>query len=51
MLQPRKKPKKAQAVGYDNETVSLYKAVNATDFIRSTDYLELLSSVYKVSLP
>ncbi|OZC05713.1 ribosomal RNA large subunit methyltransferase J [Onchocerca flexuosa] len=49
LLQPRMKVKKAPAVGYENESVSLHKIINATDFIESSNYLELLASAYKVS--
>lgn len=49
MLQPRLKSKKVPATGYENESVSLHKTINATDFIQSSDYLELLASAYKVS--
>ncbi|VDK78531.1 unnamed protein product [Litomosoides sigmodontis] len=50
MLQQRAKQKKVQAAGYENESLSLYKAINATDFIQSSNYLELLASAYKIDL-
>ncbi|CAG9531772.1 unnamed protein product [Cercopithifilaria johnstoni] len=50
MLQPRMKLKKVSADGYENESVLLHKAINATDFIQSSDYLELLASAYKIVL-
>ncbi|KAK6101976.1 FtsJ-like methyltransferase family protein [Brugia pahangi] len=50
MLQPRAKLKKVPATGYENESVSLHKTINATDFIHSNNYLELLASAYKIVL-
>uniref|UniRef100_A0A1I7VID2 Putative rRNA methyltransferase n=1 Tax=Loa loa TaxID=7209 RepID=A0A1I7VID2_LOALO len=50
MLQSRIKLKKVPAVGYENESISLHKIINATDFIQSSDYLELLASAYKIAL-
>lgn len=49
-LQSQKKAKKQQAVGYVSDTILLHKTVNATDFIRSTDYLNLLGSANKIVL-
>uniref|UniRef100_A0A8R1TYH3 Putative rRNA methyltransferase n=1 Tax=Onchocerca volvulus TaxID=6282 RepID=A0A8R1TYH3_ONCVO len=50
LLQPRMKLKKVPAVGYENESVSFHKIINATDFIQSSNYLELLASAYKIAL-
>ncbi|VDN07605.1 unnamed protein product [Thelazia callipaeda] len=50
LLQPLKKLKKVKAIGYENGSVSLHKTINATDFIQSTSYLELLASAYKIVL-
>uniref|UniRef100_A0A915Q1P8 Putative rRNA methyltransferase n=1 Tax=Setaria digitata TaxID=48799 RepID=A0A915Q1P8_9BILA len=50
LLQPRMKLKKAPAVGYESESISLHKVVNATDFIQGSNYLELLASAYKIAL-
>uniref|UniRef100_A0A183ENE1 FtsJ domain-containing protein n=1 Tax=Gongylonema pulchrum TaxID=637853 RepID=A0A183ENE1_9BILA len=50
ILQTRKKTKKVQAAGYDSETVLLYKTISATDFIRSSNYFDLLASANKIVL-
>ncbi|VBB30110.1 unnamed protein product [Acanthocheilonema viteae] len=50
LLQQRTKLKKVPATGYENESLSLHKTINATDFIQSSDYLELLASAYKIAL-
>ncbi|KAM3723012.1 pre-rRNA 2'-O-ribose RNA methyltransferase FTSJ3 [Dirofilaria immitis] len=50
LLQSRMKLKKVPAIGYENESISLHKIINATDFIQSSDYLELLASAYKIAL-
>lgn len=44
------KRKKIPVAGYENESISVHKTINATDFIQSSDYLGLLASAYKVSL-
>ncbi|VDM41259.1 unnamed protein product [Toxocara canis] len=50
MLQPRKKEKKAKAEGYENAELTLFKALPASEFIHSRDYLDLLSKASKIVL-
>ncbi|KJH41720.1 ribosomal RNA large subunit methyltransferase J [Dictyocaulus viviparus] len=45
-----KKEKKAKAEGYEDETMSMYKKIDATTFIKSSDYLELLQRYNEITL-
>lgn len=48
MLHTRRKEKKVKAEGYEGTELALYKAIPASQFIHSRDYLDLLSKTNKV---
>ncbi|VDD86332.1 unnamed protein product [Enterobius vermicularis] len=50
LLHPRKHERKPKAEGYEENTLSVYKVVTASEFINSGKHLEILSTANKIIL-
>uniref|UniRef100_A0A0N5AXR9 Putative rRNA methyltransferase n=1 Tax=Syphacia muris TaxID=451379 RepID=A0A0N5AXR9_9BILA len=50
MLYTQKSKRKAPAEGYEGDSISLYKVIPASEFLHSTNHLELLSTASKIEI-
>lgn len=44
------KQKKAKAEGYDTDSLAIHSTINATDFIKSSGYLDILGTANVITL-